>query len=68
MFNSSLKSSRPNLHRMALEKLLDCLVRLNLSIRFARRQGYDGAAVMCGVRKGVAANTAAVEPRAVYMC
>jgi hypothetical protein len=47
--------------------ILDCLTRLNLDIRNARGQGYDGAAVMAGARNGVAAKISTIEPRAVYM-
>jgi hypothetical protein len=47
--------------------IVDCLLRLNLNIHLARGQGYDGAAVMSGVRNGVATQIAAIEPRAVYI-
>ena len=47
--------------------ILDCLLRLNLNIHLAREHGYDGAAVMSGVRNGVATKIAAIEARAVYI-
>ena len=45
----------------------DVLLRLNLPISNCRGQCYDGAAVMRGVRSGVATQIAQDEPRALYV-
>jgi hypothetical protein len=42
--------------------ILDCLLRLNLSIHSARGQIYDGASVMSGSWNGVAAKITLLEP------
>ena len=44
----------------------DILVRLNISINKLRGQCYDGAAAMCGSKRGVATIIQQEEPRAVY--
>ena len=44
----------------------DCLLRLNLSLNKVRRQCYDGASNMAGIRNGVAKKIRDEEPRAVF--
>ena len=45
----------------------DVLLRLNIPISNCRGQCYDGAAVMRGVKSGVATQIAKDEPRALYV-
>ena len=44
----------------------DTLVRLNLTLKKARGQCYDGASTMRGLRNGVAKQIQDLEPRAIY--
>ena len=44
----------------------DTLARLNLPMTKAREQCYGGSSNMCGLRKGVATQLQADEPRAIY--
>jgi len=52
----SIKSSN------IVEVLKDTIVRLNLALSNCRRQCYDGAANMAGIRNGVAVRICAEEP------
>ena len=47
-------------------KILDILLRLNLSINNCRGQCYDGASIMSGIPSGVATKVSSLKPRALY--
>ena len=47
--------------------LKDTLIRMNVPISNCRGQCYDGAANMCGIRKGVAAQISSEEPRSIFI-
>ena len=49
-----------------VEVLKDTILRLNLAMSSCRRQCYDGAANMAGIRNGVAVQMHAEEPCATY--
>ena len=49
-----------------VEVIRDTLVRMNLSLANCRRQCYDGAAVMKGVRNGVSTQILSEQPKALY--
>ena len=44
----------------------DTLIHLNLKLEDCRGQCYDGAAIMCGIRSGVATQISAEEYRALF--
>ncbi len=47
--------------------LKDTMLRMNLSISNCRGQCYDGAANMCGARRGVASQVSSDEPRSIFI-
>ena len=47
--------------------LKDTLIRMNVPISNCRGQCYDGAANMCRIRKGVAAQISSEEPRSIFI-
>ena len=46
---------------------IDAMLRMNLSIQNCRGQCFDGAANMCGSKKGAATQITSVESRAVFI-
>ena len=44
----------------------DVLLRMNLKLKYCRRQCYDGASYMTGLRNGVAKQLTDEEPRAIF--
>ena len=45
----------------------DAMLRMNLSVQNCRGQCFDGAANMCGSKKGAATQTTSVESRVVFI-
>ena len=50
-----------------MEVLKDTILRINLRIADCRGQCYDGAANMCGAKKGAASQICSEEPRAIFI-
>ena len=52
--------------KVILATLKDTLLRMNLPLSNCRGQCFDGAANMCGAKKGVATQISSEEPRYCY--